>query len=675
MLGRSLAFAFQPILALWLVALFGVGAAAEVTGGRFALVVGNGAYTGELGALRNPVNDARLMARTLRGVGFDVRLVEDAGERALEDAVVAFGGDLRRSGNGGVALFYYAGHGVQSKGANYLIPVGAQVESEQHLKTRTVPATLVLEEMEEAPTALNIVVLDACRNNPYAASGRSVGGSRGLARMDTPPGSFFLAYSAAAGQVADDGDGENSVYTGALAAAMTRPGLELEEVFKRAGRTVRTQTGGSQVPWREGSWDGAFHFVSPLVGVDPGREPGMVAPQQPRVDAPDPAAETWMQIRATANAQMLERYLATYPNSPYRMAAEARLKELNRQPFTVAVRPSEAHVRILNSALPYQKGMLLPPGDYRIEATAEGYETKVEVVAHGHSPTSHRLVLVPTDDFRDCEGCPEMVVIPAGVFRMGDLAGDGEPHEVRIADRFALSKYETTVAQFRRFVLATGYRTDAEQDTERGCFSSELEKNKWGWTARRSWQELEYPLEDEQPVVCVSWADARAYVRWLRDGTRLPYRLPSEVEWEYAARARNETMYHFGDDEKLLCKYGNVADKTRWPDGRTFDNAAACLDGNVYTTIVGSYRPNAFGLHDVVGNVWEWMADCWNGSDAGVPADGRAWETGDCKSHVVRGGSWSSTPEFLRRSASRLEITIGRRDSDVGFRVARTLAP
>ena len=225
---------------LFLAVLPSIGAsAAEATGTRIALVVGNGAYGGELGALRNPVNDARLMAQTLRGVGFAVRLVEDADEEALEDAVVAFGGDLRRSGNGGVALFYYAGHGVQSSGANYLIPVDAQVETEQHLKTRAVRATLVLEEMEEAPTALNIVVLDACRNNPFAASGRNIGGSRGLARMETPPGSFFLAYSAAAGQVAEDGDGTNSVYTGALAAAMTQPGLELEEVFKHAGRTVR----------------------------------------------------------------------------------------------------------------------------------------------------------------------------------------------------------------------------------------------------------------------------------------------------------------------------------------------------------------------------------------------------------------------------------------------------
>ena len=649
------------------VACVGTFACASFANDRVALVIGNAAYQ-HAPPLANPRNDAADMAGLLRRLGFAVTEGFDITEAAMRDLIKAFD---RRAGTAKVALLFYSGHGMEVDGANYLLPVDAQLEASRDLRHEAIELDFVLESMG---TGTNLVFLDACRDNPFArrwAGAKSVAVvGRGLAEVTEASASgMFIAFATHPGHTAADGEGRNSPFTAALKQNIETPGLEVNALLTEVRRTVLASTGDVQRPWANSSLSAAFYFVPPS---SPGLE---VAPQQPLVDAPDPAAETWMQIRATANAQMVERYLATYPNSPYRMAAEARLEELNRQPFTVAVRPSEAHVRILNSALPYQKGMLLPPGDYRIEATAEGYEAKVEVVAHGHSPTSHRLVLVPTDDFRDCEGCPEMVVIPAGVFRMDDLAGDGEPHEVRIADRFALSKYETTVAQFRRFVLATGYRTDAEQDTERGCFSSELEKEKWGWTARRSWQELEYPLEDEQPVVCVSWADARAYVRWLRDGTRLPYRLPSEAEWEYAARARSETMYHFGDDEKLLCKYGNVADKTRWPDGRTFDNAAACLDGNVYTTIVGLYRPNAFGLHDVVGNVWELMADCWNGSDESVPADGRAWETGDCESRVVRGGSWSSTPGFLRRSASRLEITTGRRDSDVGFRVARTLAP
>ena len=276
------------------------------------------------------------------------------------------------------------------------------------------------------------------------------------------------------------------------------------------------------------------------------------------------------------------------------------------------------------------------------------------------------------DSFRDCPQCPEMVVVPAGSYRMGSPSYEqgrgvyeGRGLEVTIAAPFAIGRHEVTVAEFGRFVDETGYWT------WNSCLT--YEGGKWESRAGRGWRNPGFGQSGRHPVACVNWNEAQAYIAWLSRETGEEYRLPGEAEWEYAARARSETMYHFGDDETLLCKYGNVADKTPFPNGGTFVNGAACRDGNVYTTIVGSYLPNAFGLHDVVGNVWEWMAecwgDCWDGSDAGVPADERAGET------VVRGGSWSSTPGFLRRSASRRGITTGRRDSSMGFRVARTLAP
>ena len=653
-----------------LTVLPGFSYAAEVSGARIALVVGNGAYGGELGALRNPVNDARLMAQTLRGVGFAVRLVEDADEDALEDAVVAFGGDLRRSGNGGVALFYYAGHGVQSEsGANYLIPVDAQVETEQHLKTRAVRATLVLEEMEEAPTALNIVVLDACRNNPFAASGRNIGGSRGLARMDTPPGSFFLAYSAAAGQIAEDGDGANSVYTGALAAAMTQPGLELEEVFKHAGRTVRTQTGGSQVPWREGSWDGAFHFVSPDV---PEPAPRLA------VGAPNPATEAWKQIQATADARQLERYIAAYPNSPYRTAAEFRLNELRRQPFTITPEPPSARVRLADRSVPYGPGMLLPAGDYRVEVSADGYETRMVTVRHGGSSTTHRVALRKTgpavgDRFRDCPECPEMVVVPAGSYRMGSPPheqgrGDdeGPVHRVTFAAPFAVGKYEVTVAEFGRFVDETGYSAGSSCVTyENGEFESR---------AGRGWRNPGFGQSGAHPVACVNWNDAQAYVAWLSRETGEKYRLPSESEWGYAARAGTATARYWGAGESGQCRHANGVDASAEERYSDWTTVASCKDGYVHTAPVGSFAANGWRLHDMLGNVWEWTEDCWNGSYAGAPANGSAWQYGDCAAHVLRGGSWSNSPSDLR-AANRGRNSSGYRYYFVGFRVARTLAP
>ena len=182
--------------------------------GRVALVVGNGAYAAEnIPALRNPVNDAELMAEALETSGFEVRLVTDADQGAMRAAIEAFGEALERAGGDAVGLFYYAGHGVEVRGQNYLIPIGAEIAREVEFKTDAVPVDWVLSWMEAAGNRLNMVVLDACRNNPY--EGRYRGASQGLAQMDAPSGSL-IAYSAAPGQVAVDGEGENSPYTAAV---------------------------------------------------------------------------------------------------------------------------------------------------------------------------------------------------------------------------------------------------------------------------------------------------------------------------------------------------------------------------------------------------------------------------------------------------------------------------
>ena len=175
-------------------------------------------------------------------------------------------------------------------------------------------------------------------------------------------------------------------------------------------------------------------------------------------------------------------------------------------------------------------------------------------------------------------------------------------------------------------------------------------------------------------MACVSWNDARAYIEWLNEETGGGWRLPSEAEWEYAARAGSETLYHFGDDASRLCEYGNVADTTKLPNGNNWNNGAECADGAPYPTRVGRYLPNALGLHDMHGNLLEWTEDCSNGSYAGAPTDGSAWESGNCSYRVLRGGAWVNSPSFLR-SALRSRYTSAERSDDVGFRVARTLTP
>ena len=285
------------------------------------------------------------------------------------------------------------------------------------------------------------------------------------------------------------------------------------------------------------------------------------------------------------------------------------------------------------------------------------------------------------ESFRDCPDCPEMVVIPAGRFRMGGLVGGGgddeKPmREVEIQRSFALGKYEVTVGEFRHFVLAADYRTHAERHPEEGCYTLEMPVAKaWSWTPWRSWQNLAYEIADEQPVVCVNLEDVQAYVTWLSERTGQLYRLPSEAEWEYAARSGSETIYHFGNDDTLLCEYGNVQDETDFPHGAGWADAVECSDGAVFPTPVGSYAPNAWDLYDTIGNAWEWTADCWNADyPLGTPDDGRADVQGNCSSRILRGGSWSNAPLNLG-SAYRNGGAANSSSDQAGFRVVRMLTP
>lgn len=268
---------------LWLgVALLGLipwlGAGAVPAEPRTALVIGNGAYSDA--PLRNPVNDARDMAAKLRELGFQVIERFDADRQTLRQALREFEQQLRQQR--GVGLFYYAGHGVQLKGQNYLIPVGVDIRQEFEIPDEGVDADAVLRAMESASNGLNIVILDACRNNPFA---RSLG-NRGLARMDGPVGTF-IAYATAPGSISKDGTGRNSPYTQNLLAAMSIPGLTLEQVFKQVLVGVERETGGSQVPWVASSLRGEFYFLPP----PPASTPAPAVPAPAALPAPLPAAD------------------------------------------------------------------------------------------------------------------------------------------------------------------------------------------------------------------------------------------------------------------------------------------------------------------------------------------------------------------------------------------------
>jgi len=219
---------------------------------RIALVIGNSAYSS--GPLKNPVNDATDMAAALKRAGFTVTLKKNANLQEMVEAIEAFGNNLKR---GDVGLFYYAGHGVQVSSVNYLLPISTKINKESDVRFQAVDAGMVLAQMENANNGVNIVILDACRDNPFGKSFRS--SSRGLAIVANAPSGTFISYSTGAGQVADDGEGENSPYTKALLENIAKPGLTINKVFMNVRSKVKRETG--QVPWELSSLEGDFFFI------------------------------------------------------------------------------------------------------------------------------------------------------------------------------------------------------------------------------------------------------------------------------------------------------------------------------------------------------------------------------------------------------------------------------
>ncbi|MEI7711770.1 MAG: formylglycine-generating enzyme family protein [Rhodospirillales bacterium] len=267
--------------------------------------------------------------------------------------------------------------------------------------------------------------------------------------------------------------------------------------------------------------------------------------------------------------------------------------------------------------------------------------------------------------FRDCQTCPEMVVVPPGTFQMGSTVAETtrehvpneyafteKPvHTVSIPKAVAVGKFAVTRAEFSAFSRDTGHDPS-------GCWYWDATAKEAALDEKRGWKDpgfLQTGLT--QPVVCVSWDDAQRYAKWLSGKTGQTYRLPTEAEWEYAARAGTATAHYWGDAIGL----GNT-------------NCGYCgsqWDG-VRTAPSGSFRPNAFGLYDMLGNAWQWTMDCWAENYYSVPNNGSKNTIGDCKYRVLRGGSWSTIPSYVR-AANRYWDAFDNRLNNAGFRVARTL--
>lgn len=346
------------------------------TGPRTALVIGNAAYR-HLGALRNPANDARDMAGALEALGFEVTTLIDATFDEMDEAVFAFG--QRLGDRGGVGLFYYAGHGVEADGVNYLVPVEQEIRAERELRRKTIPVDAILEEMEYARNGTNIIILDACRDNPLPEEARSASSTRGLSIVQAPSGSLVV-YATSPGNVAQDGRGRNGVFTGSLLDHIATPDVNVTDMLVAVRNDVMARTGNEQTPWENSSLTGPFYFAGGAGG-------GLVTPVDP-TPQPDPTPTTG------AVAQL---YIETEP-----MGATAYLdgRELGPTPVYVdevalgreveiaaregtfsgreSLRPTEERIYVVRITLQQETGnIVFLTGERGLSVTIDGDEVGV----------------------------------------------------------------------------------------------------------------------------------------------------------------------------------------------------------------------------------------------------------------------------------------------------------
>ena len=631
--------------ALW--ALPGAAPAAQ----RVALVIGNGAYA-HVPFLAKPGNDARAVGDAFERLGYAVTRLEDAGYDALRRGLLDF---TRAASASEVAVVFYAGHGMEVDGRNFLVPVDAKLAHVDDVTYEAVPLNLVTRAVGGA-RRLGLVMLDACRDNPFVAkladagSTRSIG--RGLAPV-APSGGTLVAYAAEHGKSAADGDGRNSPYTAALLRYLEAPGLDVERLFDKVRAEVERSTGGSQTPIEYGKPPDADIYLasgapSPAPKTTAASAAGGTLP--PSSGDAERAYEQAERLGTVAGYRALIR---RYPGSIWADLARVQIAGLEKEPQVVVGGAPEVDVppaaptpdavetgldlsreekRLVQMGLAaagYSPGLVdgkfggrtrraLRAWQESKEVEGTGYLTREQsegLVALGREESERRRAeaeerrksrgksaQAPGTKLRDCPGCPEMVVVPGGKF--------GRP--------FAVGVYEVTFGEWDACV------------SDRGCRGHRPDDKGWG--------------RGRRPVMNVSWEDAQAYVRWLSGKTGKEYRLLSDAEWEYVARAGTRTEYWWGDEI-----------------GRNRANCDGCGSrwDNMQTSPVGSFSANAFGLYDVHGNVFEWVEDCYGG---------------DCNRRVVRGGSWSFEPRFLRAAIHGGNTTSGR-PYDVGFRVARKLAP
>ena len=645
---------------------------------RHALVVGNDDYV--TGRLVTPAVDTAAVAQHLKTQGFDVDLLHDATGDQLRAATAAF---KRRLKGGRIGLFYYSGRFLTASGENYLL--GTDFRMADAVPATAVSVGAIVTSMAAAgERASNVVVLDL----------KGAGGPVPAAA----PANFLVAtiHGAATAPVAS----ALSPFAAAFLAELGTPDQPVESIFRNVQSALAKSPDGGPA-FRSVSSLGASATLAPSRGphanlayatrgirvssadrrpagsagevgtTGPGR--GLkIADSSPKFEfSPKFEQDLWAIIKNSQNAADFEAYLDVFPKGIYAGEARKRLSELRggnskKAPAAAKATPPQQKaekieliwkrfeaVNALNlRAQPDTKAEIVGSLDRgkpilvvgRV-AGSDWYKVSLSGGQFAYAETAalrpraavqeappKKAPVAAADSFRDCPECPEMVRVAAGQFKMGSSAGDRTEkpvRTVRILKPFAIGKYEVTIAQWQACVKDGGCK-----------YTPSLGKAK-----------------PNDPVRKLSWSDAMRYVAWLVKKTGQKYRLPTEAEWEYAARAGSDSRYWWGDRMApgvADCKKCDPSWNRKLPQS------------------VGRDKANPFGLHGVAGGVWEWTADCWHNNYASAPSDGRAWDAADCRGRVLRGGSWRNDANYAR-SSSRLKYDFDVRYSTNGFRVAREL--
>jgi len=484
---------------------------------RVALIIGTNTYS-SFSSLKNPVNDARAIKRSLEKKQFRTLYAEDVSKRKFKQMVKSFHNELLKGGTG---LFFFAGHGIQVEGKNYLIAKDSEIDAKEDVEFEAISLDYISSKMKSAKNRLNIVILDACRNDPFS---RGAGG--GLAPLQNARG-MFVSFATEAGSVAQDGAGKNGVFTQALIKYIDEP-IPIEQMFKKVRQEVFRKTDEKQYPGVMNNLLGDFYFTLPQ-------------------------------------------------NGSYAKSKKSKIVKVKKR-ITPAVPMKTKTIR------------------------EEKQKVKASYIQ------------------------PHMIRISKGTFLMGDSGSIGDKdelplHEVRIKKDFYIAKHEVSFEEYDKYCIDT---------------NTPLAKSrKWG--------------RGRQAVINVSWYDAMAYARWLSEKTGENYKLPTEAQWEYVARAGGINIY-----EKDL-------DKFAWYKSNS--------KGKPHP--IGKKQANYWGVKDMLGNVREWCLDTYSKSYKYTPRDGSAYNNeGNMK--VLRGGAWNQAKSALRIS-NRFWATPTKKSNNDGFRLVKEI--